>query len=267
MNAKGRYGATAVFFAADKGHLEVVKLLVARGAEINIQDTFYRTRPINWALANDHAEVAIFLLEKQSKGAGEALTSGVRSNNPQLVKTALASSDIDRRALQSALASAEREKRAELAAPIKAALDALPADAEPEVKLDPALLQRYVGRYRNEVAGVTATISCPRQPACRRGTGSTANYVLRNRRVDVPRPRNGWFDHRVQRARRNGRISDGHANRDAFRRTRDSRMPQPLRRRAGAPPPAAAPSPTLDPRRELLHATGPRFEASCLGQR
>ena len=79
VNAKGRYGATALFFAADKGHLEVVKLLVARGAEIDIQDTFYRTRPINWALANDHTEVAIFLLEKRSKGAGDALMSGVRS--------------------------------------------------------------------------------------------------------------------------------------------------------------------------------------------
>jgi hypothetical protein len=159
VNAKGRYGATALFFAADKGHLDVVRLLVARGADINIQDTFYRTRPINWALANDHAAVAIFLLEKQSKGGDQVLMSGVRSNNSRLVKAALASSDLDRRALQSALATAEREKRTELAVPIKAALDALPADAEPEVKLDPALLQRYVGRYRNEAAGVTATIS------------------------------------------------------------------------------------------------------------
>jgi outer membrane protein assembly factor BamB len=159
VNAKGRYGATALFFAADKGHLDVVKLLVARGADINIQDTFYRTRPINWALENGHTDVAIFLLDKQAKGAGDALMSGVRSNNSQLVKAALASSDIDRRALQSALATAEREKRPELAAPIKSALDALPADAEPEVKLDPAVLQRYVGRYRNEAAGVTATIS------------------------------------------------------------------------------------------------------------
>jgi outer membrane protein assembly factor BamB len=159
VNAKGRYGATALFFAADKGHLDVVKLLIARGADINIQDTFYRTRPINWALSNDHADVAIFLLEKQSKGADDALMSGVRSNNPRLVKAALASSDLDRRTLQAALATAERDKRAELVPTIKAALDALPLETEPEVKLDPAVLQRYVGRYRNETAGVTATIS------------------------------------------------------------------------------------------------------------
>ncbi len=85
--------------------------------------------------------------------------SGVRSNNAALVGAALKASDIDRRALQSALALAEREKRTDLATPIKTALDALPVETAPSVKLDPAVLQRYAGRYRNEAAGVTATIS------------------------------------------------------------------------------------------------------------
>jgi outer membrane protein assembly factor BamB len=158
VNAKARYGATALFFAADKGHLETVKLLVARGAEINLEDTFYRFKPIDLALENGHADVGIFLLEKGAKGGGFALISGVRSNNAALVKAALKAPDVDRRALQSALAIAEREKRTDLAAPIKTTLDALPADATPSVQLDPAVLQRYAGRYRNEAAGVTATI-------------------------------------------------------------------------------------------------------------
>ena len=159
VNAKARYGATALFFAADKGRLETVKLLVARGAEINIEDTFYRFKPIDLALQNGHAEVGIFLLEKGAKGGGFALMSGVRSNNAALVGAALKASDIDRRALQSALALAEREKRTDLAAPIKTALDALPVETTPSVKLDPAVLQRYAGRYRNEAAGLTVTLS------------------------------------------------------------------------------------------------------------
>jgi outer membrane protein assembly factor BamB len=159
VNAKARYGATALFFAADKGRLETVKLLVARGAEINIEDTFYRFKPIDLALQNGHAEVGIFLLEKGAKGGGFALISGVRSNNAALVSAALKASDVDRRALQSALALAEREKRTDLATPIKTALDALPAEAAPSVKLDPAVLQRYAGRYRNEAAGLTVTLS------------------------------------------------------------------------------------------------------------
>jgi outer membrane protein assembly factor BamB len=159
VNAKARYGATALFFAADKGHLETVKLLVARGAEINIEDTFYKFKPIDLALQNEHVDVGIFLLEKGGKGGGFALMSGVRSNNAALVKAALTAGDIDRRALQSALSLAEREKRADLAIPIKAALDALPADTTPSVKLDPAVLQRYAGRYRNDASGMTVTIS------------------------------------------------------------------------------------------------------------
>ena len=99
VNAKARYGATALFFAADKGHLETVKLLVARGAEINLEDTFYRFKPIDLALENGHADVGIFLLEKGAKGGGFALISGVRSNNAALVKAALKAPDVDRRAL------------------------------------------------------------------------------------------------------------------------------------------------------------------------
>jgi WD40 repeat protein len=159
VNAKARYGATALFFAADKGYLETVKLLVARGAEINVEDTFYKFKPIDMALQNGHAEVGIFLLEKGGRGAGFALMTGVRSNNAALVKAALKASGVDRRALQSALALAEREKRADLVTPIKAALDALPADSTPSVKLDPAVLQRYAGRYRNDASGNTVTIS------------------------------------------------------------------------------------------------------------
>ena len=36
VNAKTRYGATALTFAADRGHVEIVKLLIARGADVNV---------------------------------------------------------------------------------------------------------------------------------------------------------------------------------------------------------------------------------------
>src|SRR5688572_23791761 len=41
IDAKTRYGVTALMFAADKGHTEVVRLLLEKGADTNIQDTFY----------------------------------------------------------------------------------------------------------------------------------------------------------------------------------------------------------------------------------
>ena len=40
VNAKFRYGTTALFKAAERGHVEIVKLLLARGADATVKDTF-----------------------------------------------------------------------------------------------------------------------------------------------------------------------------------------------------------------------------------
>src|SRR5258708_14919379 len=45
VNAKTRYGATALFFACDKARLEVVSLLLEKGADPNVKDTFYGATP------------------------------------------------------------------------------------------------------------------------------------------------------------------------------------------------------------------------------
>src|SRR5690242_1443895 len=49
VNAKSPYGATPLFFACDRGNLEIVKLLLDRGAEVNVQDTFYNSTALSWA--------------------------------------------------------------------------------------------------------------------------------------------------------------------------------------------------------------------------
>ncbi|HLE72469.1 MAG TPA: ankyrin repeat domain-containing protein, partial [Vicinamibacteria bacterium] len=41
VDAKNRYGATALFFAADRGHLPLIQLLIERGASTEVSDTFY----------------------------------------------------------------------------------------------------------------------------------------------------------------------------------------------------------------------------------
>jgi hypothetical protein len=159
VNAKARYNVTALIFAADKGHLDAVKLLVTRGADVNVEDSFYRARAIDMALQNGHTAVGTFLLEKGSKGAGPALMAGVRANDAALVHAALAAPDLERRNLQSALSVAQRDKLNDLAAAISSALDARPAEpATPEYKLDPAVARRYAGSYRSEAAGVTVTV-------------------------------------------------------------------------------------------------------------
>ena len=134
-----------------------MKLLVARGAEINLEDTFYRFKPIDLALENGHADVGIFLLEKGAKGGGFALISGVRSNNAALVKAALkALTSIAGRCSRTRDRGTREAHRSGGADQDGAGRAAGGRDAVGT--LDPAVLQRYAGRYRNEAAGVTATI-------------------------------------------------------------------------------------------------------------
>ena len=94
VNAKTRYGATALTFAADKGHVEVVKLLIARGADVNAQDTFYQMRAIDMAMMNNHAAVVTLLLERGSKGAPGVLQQAIQRGNVALVAVALDSPEL-----------------------------------------------------------------------------------------------------------------------------------------------------------------------------
>ena len=63
VNAKTRYSATALSFAAEKGHLDIVKLLIEKGADPNVQDTFYKATPLTWANMKKHEEIAAYLKE------------------------------------------------------------------------------------------------------------------------------------------------------------------------------------------------------------
>src|SRR5215216_1981010 len=67
VNSKTRYGATALSYACDKGHVEVVRLLIERGADVNVRDTFYGEVPLGWAAGKGHVEIIKLLLDKGAK--------------------------------------------------------------------------------------------------------------------------------------------------------------------------------------------------------
>ena len=46
VNTKFRYNATALFYACDHGHVDVVKVLLDHGAEMDVKDTFYGFTPL-----------------------------------------------------------------------------------------------------------------------------------------------------------------------------------------------------------------------------
>jgi outer membrane protein assembly factor BamB len=160
VNTRTRYGATALTFAADKGHVEIVKLLIARGADVNVQDTFYQMRALDMAMMNKHADVVKLLLERGSKGAPGVLPMAIQAGNAALVAAVLESPELTRAHVRPALAGAKKVNNPEIIALIEKKLASMPEAAAPAaVTVDRATLQSYVGSYRNEEAGAAITIA------------------------------------------------------------------------------------------------------------
>jgi hypothetical protein len=153
VNAKFRYGTTALFKAAERGHVEIVKLLLARGADATVKDTFYGATAMSWALDGDHLDVVDVLLQKDPAGVGDVLMTGVREGKPALVKMALATGSVKADALTPALVMATDDKdKAEIVELLKK------AGAVPPPAVDAATLQSYVGKYKDE-AGLEVVIT------------------------------------------------------------------------------------------------------------
>lgn len=110
VNTKNDYGATAIVYAAEKGHLDVLKLLIERKADVNAQDTFYNANAFTWAMMKDHEEAMALLIKAGAKGEIAVLTLGVSRNKPALVKAALDTGHIKQETLDSTLARVTPDK-------------------------------------------------------------------------------------------------------------------------------------------------------------
>lgn len=152
VNAKFRYGMTALFKAAERGNADVTKVLLERGADVNVKDTFYRATALSWALQNDHLGVVRLLLEKGAEGADDVLMSGVQENKEEVVKMALDTGKIKPDTLTAALAFSMNANTAPLSEMLKK------AGATPPLEVDAATLQTYAGKYKGET-GPEATVA------------------------------------------------------------------------------------------------------------
>jgi ankyrin repeat protein len=154
VNAKFRYGTTALFKAAERGNTDVVKLLLARGADVKVKDTFYGATAMTWALDNGRVEVVRALLDKDPESTGDVLATGAREGKPALVELALARGGLKPEALTSALAATMNDKD-------KAAITEMlkKAGATPPIEVEAATLQSYVGKYKPETQGIDLTFT------------------------------------------------------------------------------------------------------------
>lgn len=153
VNAKFRYGTTALFKAAERGNAEVAKVLIDRGADVKVKDTFYQATAMTWALDGKHVNVVRLLLQKDDEGADDVLMIGIREGNEELVKIALERGGAKPETLTVGLVlSAGNPKNAGIAEMLKK------AGATPPIEVDAATLQSYAGKYKGET-GPEATIS------------------------------------------------------------------------------------------------------------
>ncbi len=146
VNAKFRYGATALFKAAERGNVEVVKVLLARGADVKVKDTFYGATALTWALQNQHFETVRAIVEKDRESVDQVLLTGARSNEIALVSIGLEVGGSKPETLTAALAAATAAEKMndEVVQLLKK------AGAEPPPDVDALTLDAYVGKYKNE---------------------------------------------------------------------------------------------------------------------
>ncbi|MET0556080.1 MAG: ankyrin repeat domain-containing protein [Vicinamibacteria bacterium] len=174
-NVKYRYDRSALSFAADRGNVEVVQLLLDRGAAVDAQDTYYKMTPLSAAAMKGHVEILKVLLAKSTPAAqADALFPSLRGGKPEVVSAVLASRPFSPRDLAQALAIAEQGGAADIAAVLKTAGAVAPPKAD--FQTDPATLARYVGLYRGADDEARIVIS---------GTALTANMRNGNRTVPL----------------------------------------------------------------------------------
>lgn len=151
VNAKTRYGATALSYACEKGYVELAKLLIERGADVNVKDTFYQETPLGWALYREHVEIVKLLLDKGAAGIELVLTSGVQGGNLALVKIALDKGGMKPETLNNALRRASAGDKKEVIELLKKA-----GAVAVEVSVEPEILKSYIGVYKNDQVGELA---------------------------------------------------------------------------------------------------------------
>lgn len=180
VNTKFRYGATALFYACDHGHVDVVKVLLDKGADLTVKDTFYGLTPLMLAVSPaqkrrpEHTEIAKLLIAKGSPGKEEALSGAIENGDASLARFILDSGGISTANLADALESARMQNKTEMVTLLEAAGAKVPED----FKLDAAQLARFAGSYKNAtgneltiaVNGTRLSIGQPTAAPAQRGT-------------------------------------------------------------------------------------------------
>ncbi len=169
VDSKNRYGATALFYACDKGNVELVELLLEHGAEVDVTDTFYDATPLTWTLYSaaespPHKQIALRLLARGADDADEALTAGVRNGDLELVTAAVESGRVEPTAILAALERAESSGAEKIAEYLRAR-----APAELEMPVEETAPEQPATDAEDDISATEEAAPLEPLPEPRRG--------------------------------------------------------------------------------------------------
>src|SRR5687767_3851186 len=84
VDSPGRHGVTALMMAAERGQVDLVRLLIEKGAAVRAREGFFHQSALEKALGGDHRALARLLLEQGAEDADRALEAAVEHGDLDL---------------------------------------------------------------------------------------------------------------------------------------------------------------------------------------
>jgi ankyrin repeat protein len=130
--------------------VEVVKVLLDKGADLTVKDTFYGFTPLMLAVGPaqkkkpEHTVIAKLLIAKGAPGKEDALGAAIQGDDLDLAKFILDSGGIAAGTLSDSLEMAKARNKPEAVSLLEK------AGAKPyeDFKIDPAMLAKFPGTYK-----------------------------------------------------------------------------------------------------------------------
>ncbi len=142
LEGKNQYGATPLYMAVFNGHTEVALLLMNKGANPNVTDTFYKSSILDGALQTGRVEIVRALIAKGVPVSSRLLNMVVRGGNVPTLQAALTAA-CKPEDLTAALKAAIDDKKVDAATILRKA-----GAAEPKfITVSDETLAGYAGEY------------------------------------------------------------------------------------------------------------------------
>jgi outer membrane protein assembly factor BamB len=228
VNAKTHYGANSLWFAASKGHADIVKILLTHKADPNNIDIVWGTTPFSSAVGSGKVDLLQMLLEAGADPDASCMDA-CSSEDPKMVRAVLALAKVKPETLGAALFLTPKNKPEIAKALSEAGAKALPATSSDTLKEWKA----YEGEYETH-NGMKFNVTI-RDGQMTTSSGYGDQFVLKPAGADVFRAI-GYKHISIHFDRENGQVVR------ATRRRAGYELPfeRPASRKSGEATPAAS---------------------------